>query len=140
MQTKEPGRSNARDSRVQLGPERSGDLEVVALMAHHVEEGFVAAELEIFTRRIGAQRLVRLAVGVAPEMNERQLLRCDAQRIGAAQFAAMVVEYADGEVGFFIDYQAVDERGEFSGLALNRFRQSPHLHGALKAQLRRDAV
>ena len=80
---------------IQLGPERAGDLEVVALMAHHIEEGLVAAELEIFTRRIGAQRLVRLTVGVAPEMNERQIFGRDAQRIGAAQFVALVIEYAD---------------------------------------------
>ena len=71
--------------RVQLAPERAGDLEVVALVAHDVEEGLVAAELEVLARRVGAERLVGLAVRVAPEVHERRVLRHDAQRIGAAQ-------------------------------------------------------
>ena len=58
--------------RVELAPERAGDLEVVALVAHDVEEGLVAAELEVFARRVGAERLVGLAVRVAPEVHERQ--------------------------------------------------------------------
>ncbi len=71
MHTKRPGLSNSVRERVQLAPERARDLEVVALVAHHVEEGLVAAELEIFARRVGAERLVRLAVRVAPEVHER---------------------------------------------------------------------
>ena len=60
--------------RVELAPERTRDLEVVALMPHDVEEGLVAAELEILARRVGAEGLVRLAVRVAPEVDERGLL------------------------------------------------------------------
>ena len=71
MHTNRPGLSNSRRQRVQLAPERARDLEVVALVAHHVEEGLVAAELEIVARRVGAERLVRLAVRVAPEVHER---------------------------------------------------------------------
>ena len=59
--------------RVELAPERAGDLEVVALVAHHVEEGLVAAELEVFARRVGAQRLVRLPVRIAPEVHQRRV-------------------------------------------------------------------
>ena len=61
--------------RVELAPERAGDLEVVALVADDVEEGLVAAELEIFARRVGAERLVGLAVRVAPEVHQRQCPR-----------------------------------------------------------------
>ena len=72
MHTNRPGTSNSLRERVELAPERAGDLEVVALVAHDVEEGLVAAELEVFARRVGAERLVGLAVRVAPEVHERQ--------------------------------------------------------------------
>ena len=75
MHTNRPGLSNSARQRVELAPERAGDLEVVALVAHDVEEGLVAAELEIFARRVGAERLVGLAVRVAPEVHERRVLR-----------------------------------------------------------------
>ena len=72
MHTNRPGSVELLGERVELAPERAGDLEVVALVAHDVEEGLVAAELEVFARRVGAERLVRLAVRVAPEVHERR--------------------------------------------------------------------
>ena len=80
---------------VEFAPERAGDLEVIALVAHDVEVRLVPAELEIFPRRIGAQCLVRLAVRVAPEMDESGVLGHYAQRVGAAQFVPRFVEHAD---------------------------------------------
>ena len=45
-----------------MGPERLGDLEVVALVATDVEEGPVAGEEEEVTGRVGADGLLGLAV------------------------------------------------------------------------------
>ena len=47
---------------VQLVPEHRRDLEVVPLMAHAVEKGPVARELDEFRRRVGADRFLRLAM------------------------------------------------------------------------------
>ena len=66
---------------VEFTPESGGDLEVVALMPDHIQEGLVAAELKVFARRIGAQRLVRLAVGIGPEMTQGRIRRRDPQRM-----------------------------------------------------------
>ncbi len=76
---------------IERDPEVAGDLKIVALVSHHVEEGLVASELEIFARGIGAERFVRLAVRVAPEMHELGMRRGNAQRVRSAQFAAAVV-------------------------------------------------
>ena len=86
-----------RRQRVELAPEGAGDLEVVALVAHDVEEGLVAAELEVFARRVGAERLVGLAVRIAPEVHQRRVRGDDAQRVGAAQLPAGLVEHADDD-------------------------------------------
>ncbi len=51
---------------VQLLPETGRDLEVVPLMAHAVEKGAVAREFDQFARRIRPDRLLGLAVQVAP--------------------------------------------------------------------------
>jgi len=64
-------------------------------MAHDIEVRPVAPELEIFSRRVGAQRLVRLSVRVAPEVHQRGVARHYAERIGAAKFAAGFIEHAD---------------------------------------------
>ena len=83
MHTNRPGLSNSARQRVQLAPERAGDLEVVALVAHDVEEGLVAAELEVGARVVGAERLVGLPVRVAPEVHQRRILGHHAQRVRA---------------------------------------------------------
>ncbi len=51
---------------VQSAPECACDLEVVALVPHHVDVGLVAPEGEVLMRRIRTERLVRLAVRVTP--------------------------------------------------------------------------
>jgi len=83
---------------------------------HHVEEGLVAAELEILARRVGAERLVGLAVRVAPEMYQRRLRGDNPERVGGAQLPTGLVEDANGEVAGLGDAQAVRNRGETSRL------------------------
>ena len=78
--TNEPSRVVFARQPVQLVPERRGDLEVVALVAHAVEKGPVARELDQLARRVGADRLLRLAVQVAPVGPQRRL-GGDAQRV-----------------------------------------------------------
>lgn len=51
---------------VQLVPERGRDLEIVPLMAHAVEECPVAGKLDQIACRVGADRLLGLAMQVAP--------------------------------------------------------------------------
>ena len=83
---------------IELPPECAGDLEIIGLMAHDVEMRLVAAVLEIFARRVGAERLVRLAVGVAPEAQQGFVARRDAQRIGAAELGAVLVQHANRDI------------------------------------------
>ena len=47
---------------VELVPEGGGDLEIIALVAHAVEKGPVARELDQLSRRVGTDRLLRLPV------------------------------------------------------------------------------
>ena len=82
---------------VQLAPERAGDLEVVALMAHHVEMRLVAAEGKIIARRIGAERFVRLPVGIAPEMHQRRIRGEHRERVGAADLRAGIIAHTDAD-------------------------------------------
>ncbi len=104
---------------VQLVPERRGDLEVVALVAHAVEEGLVARELDQLARRIGADRLLRLAVQIAPIGTERRVRR-EAERIAPAEHAALRIEHVDEQVTRLRHRQALDRQG---GLA------APHREG-----------
>ena len=67
--------------RIEFAPECAGDLEVIALMADDVEKGPVAAEFEIFARGVRPQCLVRLAVGIAPEMHVFGVSLHDTHRI-----------------------------------------------------------
>ena len=126
--------------RVELAPEGAGDLEVVALMAHDVEEGLVAAELEILSRGVGAERLVGLAVGVAPEMHERGGARHNAQRIGPAQLLAPVVEHAHDALARLVDPQPLHLQGKASGREARRRRQSADRAVGREAQRAIDDV
>src|SRR5437660_4709802 len=65
---------------VQLLPERRRDLEVVALVAHGVEESAIARKLDEIARRIRADGLLGLAVKVRPVRQQRRI-GDDAQRI-----------------------------------------------------------
>src|SRR5690606_25463284 len=53
---------------IELAPELVRDLEIVALVRAGVDEGTVAGEGEILSRAAGSDRLLGLAVDVAPEM------------------------------------------------------------------------
>ena len=98
---------------VQLVPEGGGDLEVVALVAHAVEEGLVARELHQVARRVGADRLLRLAVQVAPVGAQRRL-GGDAQRIAAADDAARPVQHVDQQIARLCHRQAADLPGRLA--------------------------
>lgn len=82
--------------RVELVPEARRDLEIVALMAHGVEEGAVARELDQLACRVGADRLLRLAVQVAP-VGQQGRLRDDAHRVARAEQPPLGVEHLDRE-------------------------------------------
>lgn len=79
-------------------------------MANDIDMRLVTAELEIFARRVGAERFIRLAVGVAPEMHKRRVLGHHAQRVGAAQHVADVVERADRHLAGSVGPQFTENR------------------------------
>ena len=72
---------------VQMVPEHRCDLEVVALVAAHVEERLVAREGEELAGGVRADGLLGLAVQVAPVRLQGHRLR-DAQRVGEREHAA----------------------------------------------------
>ncbi len=67
---------------IELGPERIGDLKIVALMADDVDEGFIARIAEIAFRRAHADGFAALSVQIAPIAPQRRGPD-HAQRIGA---------------------------------------------------------
>jgi hypothetical protein len=81
MHTKRPGKIELRGQRVKVSPELTRDLEVVALVPDDVEVRSISAERKVFSRRIGAQGLVRLTVRIAPEMAEPRARGRDPHRI-----------------------------------------------------------
>ena len=81
-------------------------------MSHHVEEGLVAAELEVFARRVRPQRLIGLAVGVAPEMHERCILRYDPHRVRSAEDVSALIEHAENDICGFLYVQPLHHCGE----------------------------
>ena len=76
-----------RGKRVQLLPKSVGDLEIVALVADHVDEGFVAGVAEIVFRRSHPDGLAALAVQIGPIAPQRRGAD-DPQRIGARHLPA----------------------------------------------------
>ena len=88
-QAYEPTRHVERASQaVEFGPERIGDLKIVALVADDVEEGEIARVTEIAFRRAHADGFAALPVQVAPIAPQRRGLN-HAQRIGAGEFLAV---------------------------------------------------
>lgn len=92
---------------VQLVPECCRDLEVVSLVAHAVEERTVASKFDQLPRRIGADRLLRLAVQIAPIRLQRRL-GGNTQRVADANHRAGFVEHLDEQVSGLADGQAFD--------------------------------
>src|SRR6185295_9873899 len=120
--------------RVELAPERAGDLEVVALVAHDVEEGLVAAELEVFARRVGAERFVGLPVRIAPVVQERLTRGRHAKEIGPAQLLSVLAEHANIEIGWIGNSKAVDDSGETAPLQARARGQAHDRAASLQPQ------
>src|SRR5664280_2692136 len=91
---------------VQLVPEVSGNLKVVALMTHDVEKCFVASEFKIFPGGISSERLVRLAMGISPEIDELGICRSYAQGVRAAEFVPVPIKHADCEIAGLHDFKS----------------------------------
>jgi hypothetical protein len=109
---------------VELAPECPRDLEIVALMSCHVEEGLVAGELEVLACGIGTEGFVRLPMRVAPEV-DGTALGSHPQRIGAAQLAAvLIVDHADDQVTRLCDAQPFNHSSETARHETNRDRQA----------------
>src|SRR5947207_14256036 len=77
------------------------------LVTHAVEEGTVASKFDQLPRRIGADRLLRLAVQIAPVRSQRRL-GGNAQRVAGANHRAGFVEHLDEQVSGLADGQAFD--------------------------------
>src|SRR5262245_22052962 len=81
-------RIERRGQSIELGPERVGDLKIVALVADHVDEGQIAGIAEIAFRRAHADGFAALPVQVAPVAPQR-CGRNNAQRVGARELLAV---------------------------------------------------
>ncbi len=113
-----------RSELVELAPEPLRDLEVVPLVAHHVEEGLVAPEDKVLAGRVCTERLVGLAVCVAPEMNPSGLAVDDTQRVGSAQLAACLVPHRDDQIAWLFDAKLLNDSSEGTWVASYRLRQT----------------
>ena len=83
-----PGSIELRGELIELFPERIGDLEIIALVADHVDEGLVAGVAEIVFRRPHADGFAALAVQIGPIAPQRRGGH-HAKRIGLRDKAAI---------------------------------------------------
>ena len=120
-----PGLVQPRGQRVQILPERPGDLEVVALMRTHIHEGPVAGEQEVGLRRVGAERLVGLPVQIPPEMQPVRRLG-DAQRIAPAKCGTRRILHRDHQVLARLRREPVQHQRKGPGLEARHLRQPRH--------------
>ena len=125
---------------VELVPERRGDLEVVALVAHAVEERPIARKLDQLARRVGADRLLRLPVQVAPVGFQRGILG-DPQGIAAANHAARRIEHVDQQVARHRDRKSsFDRSGMLAALHGESRGQAGDRHVGLERERALDLV
>jgi len=101
MHTKPSGGVEFPAQLVELPPERARDLEVVALVAHDVQERLVAAEREIFARRVGPSVSFRLPVRIAQKLRQRRITRHHPQRVGSHQLGTALIEHPHHDVAGF---------------------------------------
>src|SRR5690606_19672187 len=113
-----------RSELVELAPDPLRNLEVVPLVAHHVKEGLVAPEDKVLAGRVCTERLVGLAVCVAPEMNPSGLAVDDTQRVGSAQLAPCLVPHRDDQIAWLFDAKLLNDSCEGTWVASYRLRQT----------------
>lgn len=111
---------------VQVLPEFLGDLEIVALVAHRVQEGAVAREQDELLGGVGADGLFRLAVQVGPVVVARRL-RGDAARVAARHDPVAVQDFQAQVAGLggddAFDRVGIGAGGHFEGLGHPRHAQ-----------------
>ena len=112
---------------VQLLPERRRDLEVVALVAHGVEESAIARKLDEFARRIRADGLLGLAVKVRPVRQQRRV-GDDAQRIRHAHRVPGGIEHFDVQLASRVHRQSPNAMREPTATRLDARRKSRDRH------------
>ncbi len=109
--------------RVQVLPERRGDLKIVALVAAGIQESLVAGEIEEIPRRVGADGLLGLPVEIAPVVKQRGV-GDDAKRIRAREQSAVLVQDVDRVVPRLLRAQAFDGAREVTRRQAHRLGQT----------------
>ena len=109
---------------VELGPERVGDLKVVALVADDVDEGSIARVAEIALRRAHADGLSALPVQIAPIASQRRV-GGDAHRIGAGKLLAVRHE-PQFEIAGGVGHEIFQHARAVAGLDRDALRQAAH--------------
>ena len=112
---------------LQVLPERTRDLEVVALVAGEVQSGKVAGEAEVLLRRARADGLLGLAVQVAPVAAPPKA-RIDHHGVAAEWYAGPRVLRLEGDrqVARRVDRQTIEADGPLRAADLQRAGQPAH--------------
>ena len=104
-------------------PEGRGDLKVIALVAHHIQERPIARELDQFTRRVGPDGFFGLPVQVSPVVQQRGI-RGNLQRVADAQTGSRGIKDLDTHIPRFMDRQVFDAACMLASTHLDRRGQS----------------
>src|SRR5262249_8196521 len=115
-------RIERRGQRVELGPERVGDLKVIALVPDDIEKGKIARIAKIAFRRAHTDGFPALPMQVAPIAPQRHGRR-HAQRIGAGKLLAFRHE-PQLEIAGRVDDEIIEYGRAVATFYRNALRQS----------------